>query len=159
MISKILKAVTVATSVSETLIRSACRTSEVVEARGIFFHVCDILEIKPKYSAVFLGKDRGTAVYFIDKHRFAYLNNIELRDKTNKVLNSLFYKKEEPKESEVTFKPIFNEEFKIINASSRYFGKCFVGMVGKEIVTYGSRVKVINAMLDYNTNRNGKIII
>ena len=153
MIKKILESVIKVTGVSETLIKSACREVEVVEARGIFFHVCDMLEIKPKYSAVFVGKDRTSAIYFLDKHRFGYLNDKELRDKTNKVIMEAGFKQEKQEEQEVNFKPIFDEEFKIVDASSRFFGTCFVGLVGKEIVTYGSKLKVINAMLDYNQKR------
>jgi hypothetical protein len=45
--------------------------------------------------------------------------------------------------------PLWSENFKIIDISSRYFGACFIGLINDEIVSSGCRSKVINAMLDY----------
>lgn len=156
MIKKIFESVIEVTGISQTQIRSQHRKGAISEARGIFYHVCDMVGINAKYSSAYIGKDRTSAIYLIDKHKFEYENDKELRDKTNRILNDIGYKdikQEVKKPPEVSFKPIFNDEFKIVDASSRFFGTCFVGLVGKEVVTYGDRLKVINAMLDYNQKR------
>ncbi len=44
--------------------------------------------------------------------------------------------------------PLWDEDFKIVDISSRYFGSCFMGIDNGEIVAHGCRPKVINAMLD-----------
>ena len=51
-------------------------------------------------------------------------------------------------EDEITT-PLWSENFKIIDISSRYFGACFIGLDNDKIVAHGCRPKVINAMLDY----------
>ena len=51
-------------------------------------------------------------------------------------------------EEDENIPPLWYEDFKIVDISSRYFGTCFIGVINGEIVTYGCRPKVINEMLD-----------
>lgn len=44
--------------------------------------------------------------------------------------------------------PLWSEDFKIVDISSRYFGECFMGVVNDKVVSHGCRAKVINEMLD-----------
>ncbi len=44
--------------------------------------------------------------------------------------------------------PLWNDTFRVIDISSRYFGAYFIGIDNGEVVAHGCRPKVINEMLD-----------
>lgn len=90
------------------------------------------LKVKRKHSSVMTS---------LKNHRFTP----EFKAKLEKVKDDLVLR-EEPG---IDITPLWNEDFKIIDISSRYFGDCFMGLDNDKIVAHGCRPKVINAMLDY----------
>lgn len=139
-LEKILEEVVDVTGVAVEEMEKYRGSEEANEAKLLFYEIgrrCGFTyreigsKVKRKHSSV------TTAIKTL-----AYTPDFKV--KMEEVLDKLGLK-EEPDE-EVS--PLWDENFKIIDISSRYFGSCFMGIDNGKIVAHGCRPKVINAMLD-----------
>lgn len=136
----ILEAVCELTGVTAEDIRGYERREDIREARLLFYE----LAIKEGYVysqiGSFVNREYTNIIYVLNSKQ----NNPEYDAKFNTLCE--MFGIEDVKE--VEFEPIFNDTFKILDVSSRYFGSCFMGMINDKVVSHGCKMKVINEMLD-----------
>lgn len=144
----ILRAVVEVTGISEADIRSKGRTREVVNARGIYFNVCGIMNIHPKICAEHIERDRSTAIKMGERYGKRCEINKKLGSAKSAVLSRLNIQSDDvEKLAEVQTEPIWSESHYIADMSSRYFGESYIGMEKGNPVCGGGFYKVCNEMI------------
>lgn len=139
-LEKILEAVAELTGVAIEDMAKHSKISEHIEAKTLYYEVAR----RQGYSYAKIGAlvNRKHSGVMSAIKTLAYTP--EFKVKLEKVLDKLGLKEESDEE----VSPLWDENFKIIDISSRYFGSCFMGIDNGKIVAHGCRPKVINAMLD-----------
>ena len=140
-LEKILEEVVNATGVTVDDLKKRSRAAEEIkEARLLYYEIGRRKGFTYKRIGELVDRKHSSVRTSLGTHLFTPKFKILLND----ILNKLGVKEEE---EETT--PLWNDNFRVVDISSRYFGPCFMGIDNNEIVASGCSPKVINAMLDY----------
>ena len=140
-LEKILEEVVNATGVTVDDLKKRSRAAEEIkEARLLYYEIGRRKGFTYKRIGELVDRKHSSVITSLGTHLFTPKFKILLND----ILNKLGVKEEE---EETT--PLWNDNFRVVDISSRYFGPCFMGIDNNEIVASGCSPKVINAMLDY----------
>lgn len=115
-------------------------TEEITEAKLLYYEIGRRNGFTYKRIGELVDRKHSSVMTSLGTHIFTPKFKILLND----ILDKLGIKKEE---EETT--PLWSDDFRVVDISSRYFGSCFIGIANEKIVSHGCRPKVINAMLDY----------
>lgn len=146
MTEDILEAVSEVTGVAVDHIKSKSVIREVVEARGLFCIVGSIAGINKRQLAILINKRYETIVNLTVKYSELYETDDCVRENVMKVLELIGG---ETDIESVIERPLWTDDFKIVDVSSRYFGECYVGIVGgSPVMQSKSFYAVANEMID-----------
>ena len=136
-LENIMEAVTEVTGITVDDLKGYERQSEIKEAKLLFYAAGRANGFT--YKQIGLSVNRSHSSIMITLSDYEATPDFKL--KLEQVLERM--ETEDEKGS-----PLWDEDFKIVDISSRYFGTCFMGMDNGKIVASGCRPKVINEMLD-----------
>ena len=140
-LEKILEEVVNVTGVTVDDLKTKGRVAEeITEAKLLYYEIGRRNGFTYKRIGELVDRKHSSVMTSLGTHIFTPKFKILL----NYILDKLGIKEEE---EETT--PLWDDAFKVIDISSRYFGSCFMGIDNGEVVAHGCRPKVINAMLDY----------
>lgn len=137
-IGDIINKVIEVTGVTEEELKSGKRDENIREAKILLYDMARQAGFSLKEISLATGKDRASIIYFLK----CIPETSEYKLKADILCDYLGI------DNEVEFKPVWGENFKIIDVSSKYFGECYIGTINNNIVSYGCKMKVINEMLD-----------
>ena len=141
-LEKILEEVVNVTGVTVDDLKKRSRaTEEITEAKLLYYEIGRRNGFTYKRIGELVDRKHSSVMTSLGAHVFTPKFKIRLND----ILDRLGIKEEE-EEEETT--PLWNDTFRVVDLSSRYFGTCFMGIDNGEVVAHGCRPKVINAMLD-----------
>ena len=143
MINKILNEVIKTTNISLEHMKSVSVSRDIVRARALFYVICHNVGISCPVMAVALGKTKPSVLGTISRYEHVYKIDADFRSQAEWIIKVMGI------EEEISFDPIWDENFCIVDFSSRYAGKCFVGMVnGEPRMTSKYYCEVVNRMLE-----------
>lgn len=155
MKEEILEAVSEVTGIPVAHIKSKSVVREAVEARGIFCVVASMAGIPTRNLCESINKTPSSVISLSKKYfELCKINNdlIEKRDKVIEMIGN------EMEVQNVMEEPLWTKDFKIIDVSSRYFGKCYIGVVdGSPAIQEKSFFHLVNRMLDQNAISKKKL--
>lgn len=138
-LEKILEEVINVTGVTVDDLKKRSRaTEEEAEAKLLYYEIGRRNGFTYKRIGELVDRKHSSVMTSLGTHIFTPKFKILLND----ILDKLGTEEEETT-------PLWNDAFRVVDISSRYFGSCFMGLDNDEIVAHGCRPKVINAMLDY----------
>ena len=141
ILEKILEEVINVTGVTVDDLKKRSRaTEEEAEAKLLYYEIGRRNGFTYKRIGELVDRKHSSVMTSLGAHVFTPKFKILLND----ILNKLGVKDEEEET-----KPLWNDTFRVVDISSRYFGVCYMGLDNDKIVASGCRPKVINAMLDY----------
>ena len=136
-LEKIIEAVTEVTGIAVDDLKGYERQPEIKEAKLLFYAAGRANGFTYKQIGLSVNRSHSS----IMKTLSDYEATPDFKLKLKQVLKRMGTKDEKGS-------PLWDEDFKIVDISSRYFGSCFMGIDNGKIVAHGCRPKVINAMLD-----------
>ena len=136
-LEKIIEAVTEVTGIAVDDLKGYERQPEIKEAKLLFYAAGRANGFTYKQIGLSVNRSHSSIMNTLSD----YEATPDFKLKLKQVLKRMGTKDEEGS-------PLWDEDFKIVDISSRYFGSCFMGIDNGKIVAHGCRPKVINAMLD-----------
>ena len=136
-LENIMEAVTEVTGIAVDDLKGYERQPEIKEAKLLFYAAGRVNGFTYKQIGLSVNRSHSS----IMKTLSDYEATPDFKLKLKQVLKRMGTKDEKGS-------PLWDEDFKIVDISSRYFGSCFMGIDNGKIVAHGCRPKVINAMLD-----------
>lgn len=155
MKEEILQAVSEVTGVAVDHIKSKSVIRGVVEARGIFCVVSSMAGIPTRSLCESINKTPSSVISLSKKYFELCNTNEDLIEKRDKVVEMIG---NEMEVQNVMEEPLWTKDFKIIDVSSMYFGKCYIGVVdGSPVMREKSFFHLVNRMLDQNAISKKKL--
>lgn len=141
----ILEAVSEVTGISVDHMKSKSVIRGVVEARGLYCVVGSMAGIEKRQLGQPINKCKDTIKALTKKYSELYDTDDSVRNNVMKVLELIG---NETDIESVMENPLWTEDFRIIDVSSRYSGQCFIGMIhGEPAVQDKSFYAVANEMI------------
>ena len=147
----ILNAVSEVTGVSVEAIKSKSIKKGLSEARGIYFAIGKLAGLNPNHLSELINKTPSSADALGRKYQFLFEKDVKykkIRDQVIELLGS-------GAEFDSITKPLWTDEFHILNVSSIYSGDCHIGIInGIPSIQERTFYAVANRMLDLKNRRN-----
>jgi len=148
----ILRAVSKVTGVSERELLSKKRDGDTAEARGIFCAICVAEGRKRREIGAFLNRESATVNQIGWKYIELCDTDQEMWHKREAVLSKMGNAPRPWNGGSVLNGSLWDDDYYVVDASSRYFGECYVGMVRGNPVCRGGFYRVVNEMLERRKN-------
>lgn len=145
MMVDILNAVSEVTGVSVEAIKSKSIKKGLSEARGIYFAIGKLAGLNPNHLSELINKTPSSAVALGRKYQLLFEKDVKYKKIMDQVIELLG----SGAEFDSITKPLWTDEFHILNVSSIYSGDCYIGVVnGIPSMQEKSFHCLVNRMLD-----------
>lgn len=152
MRDEILVAVSEVMGVSVDQMKSKSIKSGVSEARGIYFLVGKMAGIKPGDLSELVNKGISSANALAAKYKMLCDADEKLRSKRDRIIELISSGLES---LNIAIKPLWCDDFKILDVSSIYSGESYIGIVkGIPVMNEKSFYCIANRMLGLKTERH-----
>jgi len=155
---KILNAVSEVTGVPQQKIKSDDSTLDVVRARLMYYYLCNENRILSEIYSVFVGRSASTASRGVKSFKDFMQRNEKYKKFADDALKIIHGYGETDKYAGM-IKPgedslyIEGQKYSILDVSSRYFGKGFLGMIDGEPTCYSaSKECVVRELIEKSNN-------
>lgn len=140
-LERILEAVITVTGITlDDLKKRGSVTEEVTDAKLLYYEIGRRNGFVYRQIGELVDRKHSSVMTSLKNHHFTK----SFKKSLEEVLDILGVEDDVEPET----KPLWDENFRIVDISSKHFGSCFMGLDNDEIVASGCRPKVINAMLD-----------
>lgn len=145
-LENIMEAVTEVTGIAVDGLKGYERQPEIKEAKLLFYAAGRANGFTYKQIGLSVNRSHSSIMNTLSD----YKATPDFKLKLKQVLKRMGTKDEKGS-------PLWDEDFKIVDISSRYFGECFAGVINDEMICSGGYYKVVNRMLDIkNTHEKEK---